>query len=355
MKATLAMQDIVVRRGRSKVLHIDTFSIQPGELVALVGPNGSGKSTLLQTINLLLPFQGEMRLFDEVTAKVNQEVLRRRCAMVFQEALMLEGSVFDNVAWPLRFRGFAAPTIRLRVYEALALFGCAHLAQRSAQRLSGGEAQRVCIARALVTEPELLLLDEPFASLDVAMRSAMMEKIRTIAQSKGITVLLVSHNFSDVLYFAERAVALFSGGILQDDKPEILLRRPVDERVARLVGMDNILPCRIEREGDRDFVILNAGIRFAFPGNGAVSPSFLCLPGDALLLSGEPKVKPHHAGVLFEGLIERIIPGIASCCILLRSGELLLRVRLPREKTEGKLWPGERMQVWFDLADAHFV
>lgn len=349
------MRDVTVCRGRAKVLHIDVFAMKPGELVALVGPNGSGKSTLLQTLNLLQPFHGEMRLFGEVTTETNQAGLRRRCAMVFQDALLLEGTVFDNLAWPLRFRSIGAAAIRLRVYEALELFGCAHLAGRSAQQLSGGEGQRVCIARALVTNPELLLLDEPFSSLDVAMRSAMMEKIRSIAQSKGITVLMVSHNFSDVLYFAERAVALFSGRILQDDTPETLLRRPVDERVARLVGMDNILPCRIAREDGRFWVTLSGGVRFAFLGAGAVSPSFLCLPGDALLLGAEPKAKADHTGVWLEGIIERIVPGIASCCILLRSGDLLLRVRLPRERVAGQLYQGERQAVWFDAAKAHFV
>ena len=111
------------------------------------------------------------------------------------------------------------------------------------------------------------------------MRGTMLEEIRTIAKQKGITVIFVTHNFSDVLYFAERAVALFDGQILQDDRPEILMRRPMDEKVARLVGMDNILPCRLRSDGEGRFVELAGGIRFAYAGPLAASSLFCCLPG----------------------------------------------------------------------------
>ena len=206
-----------------------------------------------------------------------------------------------------------------------------------------------------MTEPELLLLDEPFASLDVAMRNAMLEEIRTVARQRGITVLLVSHSFSDVLYFAERAVALFDGNILQDDSPEILMRRPIDERVARLVGMDNVLPCKLEQVGENRIVALAGGIRFAYGGPLVATASVCCLPGDALILCDDQGKDSVAGRVVVEGFIERVMPGIGTCRVLVRLDELVLSVRLPRGYATGKLQPGILIRLCFDPAEAHVV
>ncbi len=356
MTEIVSMQNVTVdRNGRSNLLDIRSFSVHRGELLAVVGPNGAGKSTLLQTINLLQPYQGVIRLFGESADQSERELLRRRSSMVFQETLLLKGSVFENVARPLQFRGIPANEMKSRVKKALADFGCDHLANRPAQLLSGGESQRVCIARALVTEPELLLLDEPFASLDVAMRSAMMEEIRAVAQNRGITVLLVSHNFSDVLFFAERAVALFDGQILQDEQPEIMMRRPIDEKVARLAGMDNVLPCTLERDGERHIVSLAGGIRFLHGGSQAAPVSFCCLPGDALFLYDGKENDPVDGRVIVEGIIERIMPGIGTNRVLVRLEELTLSVRLVRYACTGSVRTGEHIRLAFDPAEAHLV
>ena len=356
MTELLSLHNVTVnRQGRRKILDIPEFSVDRGELVAVVGPNGAGKTTLLQMINLLHPFEGEMRLFGTAANAANAGAMRRRSALVFQESLLLDGSVFGNVAWPLRFRGVPAAEAEARVHRALADFGCDHLARRPARQLSGGEAQRVCIARALVTEPELLLLDEPFASLDAPMRGAMMEEIRKVAERLGITVLLVSHNFSDVLSFAERAVALFEGRILQDDRPETLMRRPRDERVARLVGMDNILPCRLEEAGGDRFIALGAGIRFLYGGPPADLPTVCCLPGDALSIYAENGDDPPDGRVVLEGRVERVTPGIGVCRVLVRTGELALSVRLPRDAAAGRLENGGRIRLCFHPREAQLL
>ena len=356
MNEVLFLENITVDRGpKHRILTIDSFAVRRGELVALVGPNGAGKSTLLQTVNLLQPYQGALRLFGEKIRADNQQTLRRRSSMLFQDTLLLSGNVFANVAWPLRFRGIAAAELHERVHKALKDFGCDHLAERPAKQLSGGEAQRVCIARALVSEPELLLLDEPFSLLDVAMRSTMMEEIRSVAERRGITVILVTHNFADVLCFAERAVALFDGRIVQDDRPEVLMRRPCTEQVARLVGMDNILPCRVEQLGGNRIVTLIDRIRFVYAGPLSGTPAFCCLPGDALRLDEVSQVGTEQNGIVVEGAVERVMPGIGACRIQVRVGERLLQVRLPRERAEGKLGSGDRIRLLLDPAEAHFV
>lgn len=354
MSEILRLKNVVMERnGQQRILSIDSFSLRRGELTAVVGPNGAGKSTLLQTINLLQKYDGEIDLFGEKANSANSISLRRRCSMVFQDVLLVNGTVFDNVAWPLRFRSVAEKEIKARVHKALVDFGCNHLADRPAKNLSGGEAQRICLARALVTEPELLLMDEPFSSLDVAMSNVLMEEIRAVARQREITVLLVSHNFSDVLYFAERVVALFEGQILQDDRPEVLLRRPIDERVARLVGMDNVLPCQIEQIEGGQLVTLPGGIQFTSRTSNMRSAGICCLPGDAFAIL-EDQVEEAAGRVVIEGLIERVLPGIGTRRVLVSCRDLLLSTRLPRQVNE-KLQAGDRIRLVFDPLEAHII
>ena len=354
MTEILTLNEVsVYRAGSEPVLQISSFTMQRGELVALVGPNGAGKSTLLQAINLLQPYTGEIRLFGEKAGADKARALRRRAAMVFQETLLLEGSVFDNVAWPLRFRGVAAWKIQEQVEQALDAFDCAHLAGRQAKRLSGGEGQRVCLARALVTEPELLLLDEPFAALDVATRSALLEELRQLAKQKDMAVLLVSHNFADVLYFAERAVALFAGRILQDGSPETLLRRPVNEQVARLVGMDNLFPCTLETAGEQRILRLSETFYIPCEEFMGAAPSFCCLPGDGLLLAERDEAALEEGWVLLEGKVERVLPGVGACCVLVRAGGLLWKARLPAGRSGAAVVAGDSLCLRFCPAEMH--
>ena len=354
MNAILTMKKLTVdRNDRQRVLTVDTFSIRRGELIALVGPNGAGKSTLLQTINLLQPYRGELTLFGEKPNSANMLSIRRRCSMVFQEVLLLKGSVFANVAWPLRFRGITAEELRHRVHKALVDFGCEHLADRPALELSGGEAQRVCLARALVTEPELLLLDEPFSSLDAATRHVLMEEIRSVAMQRGIAVIMVSHNFSDVLDFAERAVVLFDGCILQDDQPEILLRRPINEQVARLVGMDNLFPCTLETAGEQRILRLSETFYIPCEEFMEAAPSFCCLPGDGLLLAERDEAALEEGWVLLEGKVERVLPGVGACCVLVRAGGLLWKARLPAGRSGAAVVAGDSLCLRFCPAEMH--
>jgi tungstate transport system ATP-binding protein len=350
----LEMRHVVVDRGtQKKVLNIDEFVMHRGELVALVGPNGAGKSTFLQTVNLLFSYQGKLRLFGQDVGRTNKTALRRRCALVFQETLLLNDTVFNNVGLALRFRGVAADETKRKVFQALADFRCDHLADRPAHLLSGGEAQRVCLARAIVSDPELLLLDEPFASQDAFARGALIEEIRQLAEARGISVILVSHNFSDVLHFAERAIAVLNGVIVQDDKPEYIMRRPVNEQVARLVGMDNIIPCSLEGKGQDRFIKLVNGIRFLYSVKPTDQLSVCCLPGDALYLCDDSFPSDNLPMVVLEGAVERVIPGIGTCSVLVRSGEMLLNVRISRNQANMNIQ--DKIKVAFNPAEAHIV
>src|SRR4030043_387728 len=192
----LEARNLEVERGGALLLEIPSFSIGKGRNLSLIGPNGAGKTTLLQTLSYLLrPFQGEI-FFRGNRIGTDHSVLeyRRKLAMVFQEPLLFDTTVFNNVASGLKIRGMRRNEIRDRVIEQLDRFGISHLSHRSAKTLSGGEAQRTSLARAFALQPEILLLDEPFASLDPPARESLVEDLERILKLTKTTALIATHD-----------------------------------------------------------------------------------------------------------------------------------------------------------------
>lgn len=188
-------------RGRL-VLDRVTLDIEPGERVALLGRSGCGKSTLLQIISgLLKPSEGQLEI-DRVAVTGPSP----RWNLMFQKPLLLPWlTVEQNIALGLRFNGRRREAT-VRVAQLLELIGMKEFAKVRSTELSGGQQQRVALARSLATEPTLLLLDEPYASLDPATRDAMREQVRNIVGELGLTLLVVTHDVEDALHLATRAV-----------------------------------------------------------------------------------------------------------------------------------------------------
>lgn len=206
---------IVARRG---AFHLDlALDVAPGEVVALVGPNGGGKSTALRALAGLLPLEsGVVRLGDRVLSDpasgthVHPE--DRRCGVVFQDHLLFARmTVLGNVAFGLRARGTSAGDARRTALDWLDALGIADLAGTRAGRLSGGQSQRVAIARALATDPDLLLLDEPFASLDPTTRVRVRTVLREHLTASPRPVVLVTHDAQDSRDLADRVVTVQAG------------------------------------------------------------------------------------------------------------------------------------------------
>ena len=245
----IELRDIVVRRGRRTVLDVPTLAVRRGEIMTVIGPNGAGKSTLAGTLALLeRPAAGTVLLGGRpVDWGRGLLAARRRLAMVFQEPLLLDMTVAENVATGLRLRGIPRADRETRVAHWLERLGIAHLARRSARALSGGEAQRTSLARALVLEPELLVLDEPFAALDPPTREALAVDLVPVLRERRTTTVLVTHDRDEAFGIGDRVAVILAGRIAQLDVPEAVLRQPANEEIARFVR-----PRRLLRAPDID-------------------------------------------------------------------------------------------------------
>ena len=222
----LRLCGVTVRHGDRVVLDLPELAVASGEVLAIMGPNGAGKSTLLHVAALLRrPRSGEVWIAGERATRRTERALRRRTAMVLQEPLLFDVSVVANAASGLRFRGVRKRDAEQRARVWLARFGIDHLAARNARTLSGGEAQRASLARAFAVEPELLLLDEPFAALDPATRTSLVPELAAQLRETQTAAVIVTHDETDAAALADRLLVLVDGRIARCDRPDIVLAR----------------------------------------------------------------------------------------------------------------------------------
>ncbi|MFT2705894.1 ABC transporter ATP-binding protein [Clavibacter zhangzhiyongii] len=220
-------------------LHLD---VARGELVALLGPSGCGKTTTLRMIaGFLEPDRGSVHVGGRDVTAAGPD--RRPSAMVFQNyALWPHLTVFKNVAFPLTLRKLPKDEVGRRVMAALETVNLAHHAHSRPAHISGGEQQRAALARAIVQEPDLLLLDEPLSNLDAKLRVKVREEIRDIQQRLGITTLMVTHDQDEALAISDRVAVMHEGRIEQVSAPTELYARPRTLVVASFIGSMNLLP-----------------------------------------------------------------------------------------------------------------
>jgi len=217
---------VTARYGQRVVLDLPELTVRAGEVLAIMGPNGAGKSTLLHVAALLVrPQIGTVWIGGERSTRRTDRALRQRTAMVLQEPLLFDVSVLANAASGLRFRGVAKREAERRATAWLEQFGVGHLALKNARTLSGGEAQRTSLARAFAVEPELILLDEPFAALDPATRESLVPELAARLHDTQTAALIVTHDATDAMALADRLLVLVNGCIAQCDRTDIVLAR----------------------------------------------------------------------------------------------------------------------------------
>jgi tungstate transport system ATP-binding protein len=216
-RPALQADDLRLVKGRREIFRVGRFALREGEVRALVGPNGAGKSSLLLTLALLLrPTEGRLQVNGTPVTPRNTLALRRRMAVVFQESLLMDTTVFKNVTTGLRIRGVPRAEAHERAEKWLFRLGIGHLASRSALHLSGGEAQRVNLARALALEPKLLFLDEPFSALDYPTRNDLLDELGGILTETGITTLFVTHDYTEIPRLAGRMAVMVAGRLTKE-------------------------------------------------------------------------------------------------------------------------------------------
>ena len=226
--------------GGQDVLHDIDLRVPDGVIVSVLGPSGSGKTTLLRSIaGLERPTRGSIRWAGQDLA--GRPPHERGFGLMFQDhGLFPHRDVGDNVAFGLRMRGDPGAVVRARVSEVLELVGLAGLERRSVATLSGGEQQRVALARTLAPAPALVMLDESLGSLDRSLREELPGELRGIFRTLGATVLYVTHDQGEALSIGDRTVVLRAGRVEADASPEDLWMRPATPFVARFLGLRNV-------------------------------------------------------------------------------------------------------------------
>jgi tungstate transport system ATP-binding protein len=227
------IRDIAINRNGRAALQVNSLDIQRGETLTVVGPNGSGKSTLLLALaRLLKPSRGDILYDGKSLKQLNELEYRRKISFVFQAPLLMDMTVEQNVALGLKFRGTSKEEAQARAHEWMRQLGVDSLAKRRAGQLSGGEAQRVSLARAFVLEPELLLLDEPFAALDPPTRSKLIQDLYDLLEGTQRTAVFVTHNLSEAAKLSHRIAVIIGGVLRQVGTAEQIKSNPADEAVA---------------------------------------------------------------------------------------------------------------------------
>jgi tungstate transport system ATP-binding protein len=339
MTPVLALRGIRVVHGALTVLDIPALSVARGEVLAVIGPNGAGKSTLLRVMGLLeAPTAGEVRFGGAPVTPRDGLAARRRMASVFQEPLLADTTVFDNVALVERF-------------------AIARLAARQARTLSGGEAQRAALARALVVEPEMLLLDEPFAALDQPTRETLIDDLGRILREERVTTVLVTHDRSEAMALGDRVGVLMGGSLLQVDEAAQVFRAPASEEIARFVGVETILDCRVvDRAGP--LAILELGgqtLQVAQPAEPGEWVRLCLRPEDVTLFPGRPKPGASSAFNRLAGRVQRVVPAGAHVRVIVDCGFPLVALATQRSVEDMGLGEGAPVTAHFTSTAPHLL
>lgn len=334
-------------------LEVGHLHVREGEYLVILGTNGAGKTVLLETIAGLHGLHAgrvELRKADGWQDLTGWPAERRGIGFVYQDYLLFPHlSVEQNIRFGLhgRARGDAK---RARVREIAALTGVTHLLGRRPAGLSGGEQQKVALARALAIRPDVLLLDEPLAALDRTARRDMAAEVKRLCRDQGVTVLHVTHGLEEAVSLGDEVAVLGSGRVLQVASPDELLHKPVDRQVAELVGCENL----IDADADGSKVRLPGGLELRSASSAAGKVTVAIRPED-LILTEDPSLFGEAEWNVLSGEVERLVAGPAyvvvelSCQERTGSGKVFLKAfALPPDVTRKALRVGSR--VWVVLA-----
>lgn len=266
-------------------LSIDRLLVEEASTLAVLGPNGAGKTTLLNILALLQkPDSGSIEVSGEnILVLRNKLRFRRKVSFVFPHAYLLNETVYENVALPLRLRGIRNKN---KVDEMLELFEIIQLKNYKSNTLSQGQTHRVSLARAFVTEPELLLLDEPFLSLDAPYKESLNAGLRKILKQNKTTALLVTQDQTEALSLADKIAVMKDGRILQQGRPHDIFISPASKEVADFVGIETIIEgVIVKKEGSLCFIKAGSKILEVVSAFDEGLEVFVCIRPQDIIIS----------------------------------------------------------------------
>ncbi len=332
------------------ILRDVSLTIEEGDYFIILGPTGAGKTVLLESIAGLYPIKsGEIWLRGENVTALEPE--KRNIGIVYQDHVLFPHlSVKDNVTFGLKIHKMDKQAITERLDWITGLLGISHLLHRRPDTLSGGERQKVSLARALSIQPEILLVDEPISALDPETRENVQEELRQLHRKLGITILHVTHDFEEAISLGSRIAVIGEGQLKQAGTPDEIFRHPSSEFVAKFAMARNILKGEVIRKPGEDAVLRTGGADFVVVTDKEGAHHASLRPEDIII-----SLEPIHSSArnCFQGTITRILD---------RGSTLYISVDIPPELSslvtrhsyeEMELEEGKQVFVTFKASSIH--
>lgn len=339
----LKLENISKKLGNFSLAEI-SMEIRNGEYYVLLGRSGSGKTQLLELIaGLNDPDSGKIWLDNEdITTKKIQE---RNIGLVFQDyAIFPNLTVFGNIAYSLRCKKTDKKDINNEVTRIAKELNISHLLNRFTNNLSGGELQRVALARTLITSPRLLLLDEPLASIDASLKDDIKRTFRQLNR-KGLTIVHVTHDYSEAVSLATRIGVIHNGRILQEGLPDDVFGKPVNRFVARYAGIRNFFRVKFRNEGRSWKAECNGNLVLNLPEGKYPEEGLIIIRSNAIsIFKADPS---NEAGNCFRGVVKELSPSEQGIELLVEAGEMFY-VDVPMNDFK-KLQITEASDVWISF------
>jgi ABC-type Fe3+/spermidine/putrescine transport system ATPase subunit len=326
------------------------LEVTEGQYYVLLGRSGSGKTQLLELIaGLEHPDTGTIILDEKDITR--QRIQDRKVGIVFQDyAVFPHMTVFGNIAYPLKVRKEEKESITNKVEKAATAMNIKHLLDRSTEKLSGGELQRVALARTLITSPRLLLLDEPLSSLDTSLKDDLKRLLRNLNRT-GQTIIHVTHDYSDAISLAKRVGVIHNGRIIQEGSVDEVFKNPSNRFVARYAGIKNFFRINIMRENGILTGITEHNVRFKLNGVEAENDGLLLIKSDTIILSNE--IPSDNEQNTIKGKITEIVPSEFGIEVTIDAGDLFF-VNVHSSNIE-ELNLFEKKEVWISFPSKAIV
>ncbi len=326
-----------------------SISVKKGDYYIILGESGAGKSVILEMLSgLIKPNSGKIFFNNKDITKLS--IQKREIGIVFQDyAVFPHLNVFNNIAYPLKNKGLSKSEIKNKVFEKARQTEIFELLHRKTTELSGGELQRVALARTLILEPELLLLDEPMGSLDVLLKDNLRTLLRNLNKA-GQTIIHITHDYEEALSLANKIAVINSGKLIQEAEPSEIFNHPKSEFIANLTGIKNFFNAKYITENQlsiNDKIAIRANLR------KKNCEGYVVIPSDAIILSRNKQQS--SALNNFSGKIESIIPSRFGKEIIVDIGIKLSVSITNRSVANLNLTEGDEIWLSFKANSVKFI